>query len=385
MIYPPLNKNILMKIKLIIGALLTLAALAGRAQDKFEISGTLPKAGNGKMVMLTYVNSEGKNAKDSAILKDGKFILTGTTAFGNRSYLSLIPVEKNNGKVRQQPDYQAFYLEKGKYKVIGTDSMVTAKITGTQVQADYLAYTKLMDTMVVHYHVLTDRYLKARSAKDEAAMKQVQVEGRPLGVRMNAALDSFIFSHPDSYVTLDLVASEKAAVIDPKVFDPYYKALSKRVMASFAGKKLAAKYDKAMQISIGKTFDFTQTDDKGNEFKLSSLRGKYVLVDFWASWCAPCRAENPNLLKAYNKLKDRKFEIVGISLDETKAAWLKAVAADGMPWIQVSDLKGFKSDIAVKLGISAIPQNVLVDPQGVIIAKNLRGEDVIDQLSTLIK
>ncbi|CAM4222086.1 Thiol-disulfide isomerase or thioredoxin [Pedobacter westerhofensis] len=156
-------------------------------------------------------------------------------------------------------------------------------------------------------------------------------------------------------------------------------------MSRFADLKLATEYAKAIQLSIGKTLDFTQTDDKGNEFKLSSLKGKYVLVDFWASWCVPCRAENPNLLKAYHALKDKKFEIVGISLDETKASWLKAVAYDGMPWVQVSDLKGFKNDVAVKFGITAIPQNVLINPEGVIIAKNLRGEDVLNQLSASVK
>ncbi|MGF7079303.1 thioredoxin-like domain-containing protein [Mucilaginibacter sp. UYCu711] len=355
------------------------------AQDKFEISGNLSKTVNDKLVVLSYKNSLGKDKNDTAVVNNGKFIFKGETAFGNRSYLALIPLKKDSLKRNTQPDYQAFYLEKGMYRVTGTDSLATAKITGAEAQTDFLLYTSLMDTMVAHYRVLTNRYLKARSAKDEAAMKQVQVEGRPLGVRMNAALDSFIFSHPDSYVSLDLVASEKAAVIDPKVFDPYYNSLSKRVMASFSGQKLAAKYQKAMQLSIGKTLDFTQTDDKGNEFKLSSLRGKYVLVDLWASWCAPCRAENPNLLKAYNTFKDKKFEIVGISLDETKAAWLNAVAQDKMPWAQVSDLKGFKNEVAVKFGITAIPQNVLIDPQGMIIAKNLRGEDLTEQLSALIK
>lgn len=356
-----------------------------QAQDKFEISGKLSSAGSDKLVVLSYKTPLGKDKNDTTALKDGKFTITGETAFGNRSYLSLVPAKKEETKVRRQPDFKEFYLEKGKYTVLGTDSIATAKITGAQAQTDFLAYSSAMDTLMVHYRALTARYLKARSAKDTAAMKQVQVEGRPLGVRINAAVDGFIFSHPDSYVTLDVVASEKAAVIDPKVFDKYYKPLSKRVMSSFNGQKLAARYEKAMQISIGKAFDFSQTDDKGNEFKLSSLKGKYVLVDFWASWCAPCRAENPNLLKAYKALKDRKFEIVGVSLDESRAAWLKAVAADGMPWTQVSDLKGFKSDIAIRLGISAIPQNVLIDPQGVVIAKNLRGEEVLNDISKLIK
>lgn len=371
--------------KKIIFSILCVLPFAGMAQDKFEISGKLSGASSAQIAVLSYKNSIGKNKIDTAGIKDGKFHFTGETAFGNKSYLALEPIKKDISKSRRQDDSQPFYLEKGKYTVIGSDSMKTAKITGTPAQTDYLLYTNTMDTMTTHYKVLTDRYLKARSAKDEAAMKQVQVEGRPLGINMNKATDAFIFSHPDSYVTLDIIANEKSSVIDPKVFDPYYKSLSKRVMSNYTGQTLAAKYAKAMQLSIGKSLDFTQTDNKGNEFKLSSLKGKYVLVDFWASWCAPCRAENPNLLKAYTALKDRKFEIVGISLDEAKANWLNAVAADAMPWIQVSDLKGFKNDVAVKFGISAIPQNVLIDPNGVIIAKNLRGEDVDKKLGELIK
>jgi thiol-disulfide isomerase/thioredoxin len=370
--------------KIILGALCMLPFVV-QAQDKFEISGKLSANVNDKLVVLSYKNSLGKDKNDTTAVKNGKFAFSGETAFGNRSYLALVPAKKDSVKQRRQPDFQFFYLEKGKYTVAGTDSIKNAKISGTQAQTDFLAYNSQMAPLSAQYQQLINRYYKANAAKDTAEIKRIQSEGRPLGVKMNAALDAFLFSHPDSYVSLDLIATEKAAVIDPKVFDPYYKILSKRVLSSNTGQKLVARYQKAMQLSIGKTLDFTQMDDKGNEFKLSSLKGKYVLVDFWASWCAPCRAENPNLLKAYQTLKDKQLEIVGISLDESKAAWLKAVTADGMPWKQVSDLKGFKNDVAVKFGITAIPQNVLIDPKGVIIAKNLRGEDLIKQLSVFIK
>lgn len=111
----------------------------------------------------------------------------------------------------------------------------------------------------------------------------------------------------------------------------------------------------------------------------------YCFSDFWASWCVPCRAENPFLLKAYKELKDKNFEIVGVSLDDERANWLKAVEMDKLPWTQVSDVKGFKTEVAVRFGITAIPQNVLLDPDGKVIAKDLRGEDVNKKIAAYIK
>lgn len=374
-----------MKLTTSLAVLFTLSVSVGMAQDKFQINGKLPEAGKDKKVILSYVNSEGKSVKDSALLKSGTFSISGTTAFGNRAYLELQPIKKDTTKRWPQPDFQQFYLEKGKYTVTGTDSMATASISGTRAQAEYQEYDRLIGTPHKAYQLLAARFMKARSAKDSVEMKKISAEAKPVMAHIEAALDSFIFSHPDSYVALDAVYDNKTMVIDPATFDKYYKPFTPRVMASFTGKRLTTKYEKAKQLALGKAVDFIQTDDKGQEFKLSSLRGKYVLVDFWASWCVPCRAENPNLLKAYKQFKDKNFEIVSISLDETKNAWLAAVKHDGMPWIQVSDLKGFKSEVAVKYGISAIPQNFLVNPQGVIIAKDLRGEDVDKKLAAFIK
>ena len=372
-------------IKTTLSILFSLLTTIGIAQDKFTITGNLPQAGFNKMVLLNYINTEGKSAKDSALVINGKFKINGTTAFGNKADLELKKVPGEASQTSGAADRKEFYLEKGNTKVSGTDRISASSISGTKVQEEYIEYHSKMDPAEKEYEQFAARYEKASAEKDSLALKQIVIDSELLVAKMHSTLDNFIASHPDSYFTADLVLDTKMLFIDVLKFQPIYAALGTKLLNSFSGKKITDQYNKAKLFAIGKTIDFTLPDKEGNEFKLSSLKGKYVLVDIWASWCIPCRAENPFMLKAYNELKDKNFEIVGVSLDDKRAAWLDAVEQDKLPWKQVSDLKGFQTEIAVRLGIDLIPQNILIDPDGKIIAKQLRGANVNKMIAGYIK
>jgi peroxiredoxin len=147
----------------------------------------------------------------------------------------------------------------------------------------------------------------------------------------------------------------------------------------------------AQQVAEGKVngkgsvlADFSQPDTSGVSVSLSSLRGKYVLVDFWASWCGPCRQENPNVVAAFNKYKSKNFTVLGVSLDKAKPAWIEAINMDGLTWTHISDLQGWQNSVAQQFQIFNIPQNFLIGPDGKVIGKNLRGPALERKLARIL-
>lgn len=206
--------------------------------------------------------------------------------------------------------------------------------------------------------------------------------------RKNRQID-FIRQHPDYKICLTALTDVIGHLPDDiKAYDILFNGLNKDVQQSEEGLKVRNTIDRYLKVAIGAQAPvFTANDTIGNPIRLEDYRGKYVLLDFWASWCMPCREENPVVVKAYHEYKSKNFEILSVSLDESgkRDAWIKAIHADSLDWKgHVSDLKGWNNGVAQLYSVRSIPQNFLIDPQGKIIAVNMRGKALVEKLKELL-
>jgi peroxiredoxin len=236
---------------------------------------------------------------------------------------------------------------------------------------------------------LADAYGVAQQSQNVTEMTRIQQEYTIMQTRLldssKSYAKNFVFTNRNSIVApyFSLVYLPEAGKED--LLKSVYDTLTPAVKKSYFGTKLEELISSMSKTSIGVMApDFTQNDPAGQPVSLSSLRGQYVLVDFWASWCAPCRQENPNVVNAYNAYKDKGFTIIGVSLDQDKAAWEKAILDDKLTWTHVSDLKYFENAVAKTYGIRSIPASFLLDKEGRIIAKDLRGDALAIKLAELI-
>lgn len=352
-----------------------LLPVAAAAQKGFAISGTITGLKEPAVAYLDY----GKT-KDSVEIENGRFEFKGSANEPVQAFLAV----KRASASKKQADYTAFWLENSKISVTAIDSIKKAVVKGSVADREN---SELESSVKPNTNVIL-RLMKEADNKPVEARKRVISDSIQLMVkRIKDIRTKFAETHPNSFMGLYVYhINVLDSHADPVVAEPIFNRFSPELKSSPLGLRTIEKLQAAKRRQAGvKVTDFTQKELNDKAFTLSSLRGKYVLVDFWASWCKPCRAENPNLLKAYQQLKDKNFEIVAVSLDENKAAWANAVKMDGMPWIQVSDLKGWQNEVAVKYGVTAVPQNLLINPEGLIIATNLRGKDLTEKLAAFIK
>ncbi|WP_245735194.1 TlpA disulfide reductase family protein [Pedobacter hartonius] len=322
---------------------------------------------------------------DSVVIKNGKFRFTGKV---DEPQTAFIAIQRSSGKRDDLP----FYLENSNITFTAKDSIKNAVVSGSVSDKEDRELSALTTPFTIKITKIQNEF----SRDDHKPVNKTAAEKKNAGDSIQSYVAQirnielkFIETHPNSFMALYtfnnfiLNGHFNSAEVSPL----FYK-FSPQLQSSALGKLAIDRIISAERRGLGvKIIDFTQTDFDGKVFNITSLRGKYVLLDFWASWCYWCRAENPNVIKAYQQLKDRNLEIVSVSFDDTRASWEGAVKADKLPWLQVSDLKGMlvRDGLAAKLDITAIPQNLLINPEGVIIAANLRGEDLPAKLAALIK
>jgi len=352
----------------IVAASMTLAAC--NAQSGYKVTGTVEGMPDGKAIIAT-VNGSSLDTLAKADVKNGSFEFTGNVSEPTGAYIMVI------GQRGAIP----FMLENANITVNAGQAGLT--VTGSEGQKIYDQFMAINATAQQEAMKLQQEYQAANG--DQAKMQAVQEAYAKLMTDAQAKETELIKANPDSYVSTFVIVSSMGQM-EYEQLKERYNLLGEKAKASAQGKAIAAQIAKLESTAIGQIApNFTITTPEGESISLYDIKGKVKLIDFWASWCGPCRGENPHVVEIYKEYHPKGLEIFGVSLDNNKEAWVKAIADDGLVWKHGSDLKGWQSAPAQLYSVSGIPHTVLLDENNKIIAKNLRGDELKQKIAELLK
>ena len=349
--------------------------MSAQNHDLFKIKGNI-KGYQDATIILKKRNAGQWITLDSVKVSEGKFQFTGKIDEPEVCYLF-----NPKGKY-----LSSLFLENSDITINGKiDDIKNLEIKGSKSQDALNAFNDEMSSFNNKLEDLYKQYKEAQKTDNKELMEQLDSTYYAIDAEKINFTKSYIGSNNKTFAAPYILYRELSYSLEVEELDSLFKLLDPALSNSAYFKILDNKIKILYNVAIGKKApNFTLNDTLGNPVSLSQFKGKYLLIDFWAAWCRPCRAENPNNVKLYADYKDKGFDILGVSFDNKREAWIKAIKKDGLSWTQVSDLKGWNCAAGKLYGVSAIPHTVLLDKNGVIIAKNLRGEKLRAKISELL-